>query len=330
MRKRNKLPFEEIERKVHIKKESSSDPAYGCIPEERSVEELLHSGIINLNKPSGPSSHQVSDYVQKILGIEKAGHSGTLDPKVVGVLPIALDKSTRVVQMLLKAGKEYVALMHLHKEISEEALQKCVEEHFLGKIQQTPPLRSAVKRRERTRRIYYLEILEVQDKDVLFRVGCEAGTYIRKLIHDMGLKLKIGAHMSQLVRIKAGPFTDEDWHSLHDLKDVYEFWKEGNEQLLRKIILPVEAAVAHLPKVWILDNAVDTLCHGADLKVPGVAKYHDFNVDVDVAVMTLKNELVCLGRSVEHSGFLKKNDKGRIVKTHKVFMERKTYPKFKL
>src|SRR3989344_2269983 len=110
------LPFERIQRRVLVKKESETNWDYGQNPEKRSVEELINYGIINLNKFSGPTSHQISDYVQKILNIDKSGHSGTLDPNVTGVLPIALGKATRIVQTLLKSGKEYVCLMHLHKQ----------------------------------------------------------------------------------------------------------------------------------------------------------------------------------------------------------------------
>ena len=319
----NFLPFEKAEKKLFIKKESTSEQ--GINPESRSVEELINYGIINLNKPRGPSSHQVSAYVQQILGIDKAGHSGTLDPHVTGVLPIALGKATRIVQTLLKAGKEYVGIMHLHTDIPDEEIKK-VAEQFTGKIEQLPPIRSAVKRRLRTREIYYLEILEIKGRDVLFKVGSEAGFYVRKWCHDFGLKLKTNAHMLQLIRTKAGPFKEKDWHSLHDLKDAYTLWKEKeDEEEIRKVILPIERAVEHLPKIWVMDSAVNTLCHGADLNVPGICRYNEFNEDQIVAIMTLKNELVCLADAVEHSSFIKNNDKGKIAKTKKVFMERNTY-----
>ena len=143
---------------------------------------------------------------------------------MTGVLPIALEKATRIVQILLKAGKEYICLMHLHKEISEQDIRETVKK-FTGEIKQLPPVKSAVKRQERFREIYYFNILEIQDKDVLFKIGCQAGTYIRKIVHDFGLSLNIGANMQQLIRTKAGPFTDKTWTTLHDLKDAYELYK---------------------------------------------------------------------------------------------------------
>src|SRR3989344_4634623 len=183
----NKLPFER-ERNVIVREEAETDPKHGKIPEERTVEENLDFGILNLNKLQGPTSHQVSDYVKKILKVKRAGHSGTLDPNVTGVLPIALNRGTRVLKTLLKAGKEYICLMHLHDDISEDKIRKAAIK-LIGKIIQKPPVRSAVKRVERTREVYYLEILEIDGKDVLFKVGCEAGTYIRTLCIQIGREL---------------------------------------------------------------------------------------------------------------------------------------------
>ena len=168
---------------VFVKKEAEG--LVGTYPAERTITELIQYGIVNIDKPKGPSSHQVSDYVQKILHIDKAGHSGTLDPAVTGVQPVALGKATRITQFLLTAAKEYVCLMHLHKEVPESSLRTTIQK-FVGKIQQRPPVKSAVKRVERTREIYEFEILEMKEKDVLFRVKCQAGTYIRVLCHNIG------------------------------------------------------------------------------------------------------------------------------------------------
>ncbi len=321
------LPFERRRAKILVKRQAETDPAFGCSPEKRPTDVLVNYGIINLNKPAGPTSHMVADYVQRILHIDKAGHSGTLDPGVTGVLPVALGRATRVVQILLIAGKEYVGVMHLHDEVPTKELETAIKK-FVGTIMQMPPLRSAVKRQLRQREIYYFDVLEVQGKDVLFKVGCEAGTYIRKLCHDLGIALKVGAHMATLQRTKAGPFTDEDYITLQDLEDAYWYWKnENNDKLLRHCIKPVEAGVAHLPKVWVQDSAVDTICHGATLKVPGIVK---LDADVDkgkhIAIMTLKNELVALGEAQHTAEELLTLERGEAVKTHKVFMLPGTYP----
>ena len=321
------LPFEKIKRNVLIKKESKTNPELGCNPAERKTEEIINYGVVNINKCQGPTSHQVSDYVQKILHINKSGHSGTLDPNVHGVLPVALGRSTRIVQILLKSGKEYVGIMHLHKDIDEKKVSETIKKYFTGKIKQIPPLKSSVKRVMREREIYYFDILEKQDKDVLFIVGCQAGTYIRKLIHDLGQKLKVGAHMLELRRIKAGPFKEETSFTLQDLTDAYHFYKkENNEKFLRKIIQPVENAVKHLPKIWIFDTTIDSLCHGADLNIPGIGKLNDkIKANDKVAVMTLKDELVALGIAKLDSEEIMEKEKGLAVKTDKVFMKTETY-----
>lgn len=165
-------------KQVFIKKEEKGE--LGKPPEERTPEELINYSIVNIDKPKGPTSHQVSDYVQRILGIAKAGHSGTLDPQVTGVQPIALGRATRITQFLLTAPKEYVGIMHLHQEVEEKTLRETIQK-FIGKIKQLPPVKSAVKRVEREREIYEFEILEIKGQDILFRVRCQAGTYIRKL-----------------------------------------------------------------------------------------------------------------------------------------------------
>jgi H/ACA ribonucleoprotein complex subunit 4 len=316
-----------LKRKILMKKEAKTDAKLGCKPEDRATKEIINYGVVNINKCQGPTSHQVSDYVQKILHINKSGHSGTLDPHVHGVLPVALGRATRIVQMLLTSGKEYVGIMHLHKDVGQEKLKEAIKRNFTGKIKQIPPLKSSVKRVKREREIYYFDILEKQGQDVLFIVGCQAGTYIRKLIHDLGQKLKIGAHMLELRRTKAGPFNEETLFTLQDLTDAYYFYKkESNDKFLRKIIQPIENAIAHLPKIWVFDTTVDTLCHGADLNIPGISKLSDSIFENDaVAIMTLKNELIALGTAALNSDDILKKKKGMAIKTEKVFMKAETY-----
>ncbi len=323
-----RLPFEKITRKILVKKESKSSSSYGCNPNKRSVEELLKYGIVNIDKPKGPTSHQVSAYLQKILEIKKAGHSGTLDPAVTGCLPTALSRATKVVQTLLTTGKEYVTLMHLHKPHHDfEIYQSC--EKFVGKIRQMPPIKSAVKRQWRDRTIYYLKILEIKDQDVLFVVGCEAGTYIRKLVHDIGKDLGSGAHMAELRRTKAGPFNETTLVTLQDVADAYHYYKEEqDESKIRNVIQPMENAVAHLPKIWITDTTIDAICHGANLAMPGIAKLHEgIEPDQLVVIMSLKDELVAYGRAQYNSQKILSLQKGFAVNVMKVFMEPGTYPK---
>lgn len=321
----DQLPFESKKRKILIKKESGTDPNLGCDPNKRPTEQLLNYGIVNIDKPKGPTSHQISAFVQKILDIKKAGHSGTLDPAVTGVLPIALGRATRIVTNLLKAGKEYITIMHLHKLVEEEKIRQ-VMSSFVGKIKQMPPIKSAIKRRWRFRSIYYIEILEIDSQDILFRVGCEAGTYIRKICHDLGQKLGTGAHMAELRRTKAGPFDESTLVTLQNLTDAFWYWKnENNEELIKKYIQPMENAVQHLPKIWVIDSAIESITHGRDLAIPGISRLEEFEKDETIAILSLKGELIATGIAMINSSHVMKEEKGIVVKTDTVFMLPGTY-----
>ncbi len=293
----------------------------GKTPSKRTTKELLQYGIINIDKPKGPTSHQVSDYLQKIVGISKAGHSGTLDPGVTGVQPIALGRATRITQFLLTAPKEYICVMHLHKSIEEKEIRDCCAS-FVGKIQQLPPIKSAVKREVRTREIYELEILEIDRQDVLFRVKCQAGTYIRRLCDDIGKRLECGAHMAELRRTQAGPFTESDnLVTLQDVQDAMYYYKEGNDTYLRHCIQPIENALGHMKKVWIYDSAITSLSHGRDLAAPGISKLENFKRGENVAILTLLGELVAIGVAQMSAVEANTQKKGVVIDVSKVFWQ---------
>ncbi|MBW3017634.1 RNA-guided pseudouridylation complex pseudouridine synthase subunit Cbf5 [Candidatus Woesearchaeota archaeon] len=318
----NKLPFEKKKRKILTRQKAKG--ALGIKPDERPVEQLFNYGIINIDKPAGPTSHNVSAYVQQILGIKKAGHSGTLDPNVTGCLPVSLGNATKVNTALISAGKEYVCVMRLHKHVELKDLKKALKK-FVGKIKQQVPHKAAVKRQVREKEIYYIDLLEVKDREVLFIAGCQAGTYIRMLCHDIGVELKCGAHMQELRRTKAGPFNEKTLVTLNDLRDTYIMWKESNEdklkyeKKLKQYLLPVETAVEHLPKMWCVDEAVKHIKHGRSLMCEHIAKLNDgIEKDSDVAVLSLKGELICLGKSNFNSIDLQKK-KGPGVKPVRVF-----------
>jgi H/ACA ribonucleoprotein complex subunit 4 len=322
------LPSEKV-RSVIVKKKGKTDPTYGCAPESRPLDMYLRLGAINLDKPSGPTSHEVVAWVKNILQIEKAGHSGTLDPKVTGILPVLLGDATRVMDMLLLAGKEYICLMHVHKPLPRKrVLEMCKE--FEGPIYQKPPLKSSVVKQLRIRTIYYLNILEIEEQHVLMQVGCEAGTYMRKLCYDIGLALGTGANMEELRRSKAGPFReDRTLVTLHQLKDAYVIWQEtGDEKELRRVIQPVEVALRHLPKLVISDNAVDAVCHGAPLAAPGLLSLEtEINRGDDVAMFTLKGEAVGLAKAELSSSEMLASQTGIVARTERVIMEPGTYPR---
>ena len=309
-----------MQRQIFIKKAAEGE--YGKAPSERTADELINYGIVNIDKPKGPTSHQTSDYVKKILHIDKAGHSGTLDPAVTGVQPVALGKATRITQFLLTAPKEYVCLMHVHQEVDEKIIKETIGQ-FLGKIRQLPPIKSAIKRVERTREIYEFEIIEIKGKDVLFRVKCQAGTYVRKLCFDIGKKIGTGAHMAELRRTQAGPFTENDnLVTLNDLQDAYHFQvQENNSKYLMHCIQPIENALKHIPKCWILDTTLQSVSHGRDVAIPGISKLENFRKGEAVAVMTLKEELVAIGEATMSGVEINTQPKGIAIQVKKVFME---------
>lgn len=210
------------------------------IKQKKSLKELLEFGVINIDKPSGPTSFNISDFVRKQLDLRKTSHFGTLDPKVTGVLPIALNRACKLTGYFLGEDKEYVGVMRLHENVELEKINSMIKNKFLGKIMQMPPVKSRVKRQIRPREIYSFELIEKDEKDVLFRVKCEGGTYIRKLIDDLGSELGVGAHMLELRRVSAGIFDESFSVDLYEFEKAVEEYKKGNEEMLRNIIIPAE------------------------------------------------------------------------------------------
>ncbi len=317
----------EIGESFYVKEEAKTDEKYGIYPYKRPIEEYIKKGFVCIDKPMGPSSHEVVVWVRRILGVKKTGHAGTLDPRVTGVLPVFIEDATKLVRFLQGSQKEYVALMRLHSDASKKEVEKTLR-LFTGKIYQRPPLKSAVKKRLRVREIYGIDLLEVEGRDVLFKVKCEAGTYIRKLCTDVGEVMGTGAHMQELRRIKTGHFDESMCYTLHDLLDAYVMWKEeGEEKYLREIVKPMELAVVHMPKIVVKDTAVDAICHGANLMAKGVA-YVEKNVkpNRDVAIFTLKHELVAIGKAKKSAEDIVKMRCGEVVNIERVVMERGVYP----
>ncbi len=314
--------------KFLIKEQECSLLPYGCYPGSRPIDQLIKNGIIIIDKPRGPICFQIDRWIKQILNIKKASHGGTLDPYTSGVLVIALENATKLMPVLLKSKKEYITVMHLHHEVSKQKIKKVCNE-FLGKIKQIPPKKSAVARKEREREIYYLEIIEIEGRNVLMRVGCEAGTYIRKLCDSIGKKLGCGAHMAELRRTKSGIFTEDKAVKLQDLVDAMAVYRESsNENYLREIILPQELVMETTGNVLIKDSAIDTVCNGAPLAVGGLIWIKEGIEKGDlVGIFSLKGELVAFGKAFMSSEEMFKSKKGLAVKTDKVLMARGTYPK---
>ena len=309
---------------------SSTSAPYGTPPSMRSVQDLLKSGVIIVNKQAGPSSHQVAAWLRDSFELDATGHGGTLDPNVTGVLPVSIGRASKVIKVLQESSKEYICNLKLSKNPGRKELDK-VFAKFVGPIYQIPPFQAAVKRELRIRRIYDLEILEHSSKSVLFRVECEGGTYIRNLCDDIGSILGTKGVMEQLIRTKSGPFNLEDSFSLIEAHDTYQDWKSSsNDELMKKLLRPLEDMLVNLPKIEVKDSAVDAICHGADLAIPGIsAVSNELRRGQLVSLLSGQGECIALGRATIDGKEIinKKNEKGKAVKLERVIMERGTYPR---
>lgn len=290
-------------------------------PEERSVEELLNFGVVNLDKPAGPSAHQVAGWVRDMADVDRAAHAGTLDPKVTGCLPMLLGDATRLAQVFLVGTKEYVSVLELHG-LPPADLDSVVAE-FETDVYQKPPRKSAVSRRLRSRRLHDLDVIEVQDRRALLRIRCESGTYIRKVCHDLGLALGTGGHMGDLRRTATDPFDDSTLVTLQDLADGLA-WARGedgevDESFLREIVAPAEEALVHLPSVTIAESAAEQVAQGAPVYAPGVIEADDdlsARDDRLLACYTPDGSAVCLG----HMAGDPDADEGEVVSLERVLV----------
>ncbi|MFQ6010660.1 MAG: RNA-guided pseudouridylation complex pseudouridine synthase subunit Cbf5 [Nitrososphaerales archaeon] len=317
------------EEKMTTLDEDVTDEQHGKDPYSRKMSDLLDYGLICADKPSGPTSHEVVAWVRRMLDLGKAGHSGTLDPMVTGLLPIGLGHGTKALTTLLLGAKEYVAVARLHSPVDDRKLLRVLSE-FTGEIYQTPPQRAAVKRVRRTRTIYSDELVERQGNLLVLKILCQAGTYVRKLVYDIGEVLGPGATMIELRRTRVSNLNDgEGLVRLHDLYDAVSRFKEsGDESGLRKVVKPVEASLTHLKSVIIRDSAIEAICQGAQLAVPGLLKIsRDLEPEEPVAVYSQKGEVVAIGKAKMSSEAIHSSEKGIAFLTDRVIMKAGTYPK---
>lgn len=314
--------------KMAVLDEEPTDESHGWAPSSRPVREMLEYGLVPLDKPRGPTSHEVVAWTKRLLGVEKAGHSGTLDPPVSGLLPIGLGQATRALSLLLLFPKEYRGVMRIHSSVPRKQLDAVAEE-FTAEIFQRPPQRSSVSRQTRSRTIHEFELTESEGNLHMFRVLCQSGTYIRKLVYDMGEVLGVGATMVELRRTRVGPLSEErGLVTLHQLNDAMFRLKEGDEGPLRKLVMPIEASLAETGKIVIRDSAVDAICHGARLGIPGVLSISEgVKKDDTVAIMSAKLELVAIGKALLSSDEVQSLHRGLASTTERVVMKAGTYPR---
>lgn len=269
------------------------------IKQNKSVSELLEFGILNIDKSSGPTSFKTSEFVKKTLNLRKTSHFGTLDPKVTGVLPVALNRACKLSGYFIGKEKTYIGIMRLHEDIDLEKVKQIIKKKFLGKIIQTPPVKSRVKRQARQREIFEFEILEKTNKDFLFKTRVEAGTYIRKLIDDLGRELGIGAHMLELRRTQACIFSEEDkeFLNLYDLEKAVEEHKKGNSEQLKKYIIPGEIISELYPVVKIKPDNLTQIFTGKPIKNTDLKNKSDLKIN--------KDEIICIFQEDKFIGMYK-------------------------
>ena len=314
--------------KMVVVDEEPVDPEHGWDPRARPVEVILDYGLIALDKPRGPTSHEVVAWVRKMLGVDRAGHSGTLDPAVSGLLPIGLGQGTKALSLLLLFPKEYRGVMRIHSTVPAKQLEAVVAE-FTGGIFQRPPQGSSVSRQVRSRMIYELGLDEAKGNLHLFRCLCESGTYIRKLVYDIGEVLGVGATMVELRRTLVGPLKESDgFVTMHQLSDAVFRLQGGDESALRALVKPIEDSLGATTKIVIRDSAVDAICHGARLGVPGVLSMSAGISKGDILVlMSAKGELVAIGNAMLSADEMASLKKGLACSTDRVIMKQGTYPK---
>ncbi|CAD6216952.1 unnamed protein product [Miscanthus lutarioriparius] len=304
----------------------------GHSPLKRPLAEHLRYGVINLDKPSNPSSHEVVAWIKRLLRVEKTGHSGTLDPKVTGNLIVCVDRATRLVKSQQGAGKEYVCVARFHAAVPDTARVARALEALTGAVFQRPPLISAVKRQLRVRTIYESKLLEHDPERHLavFWISCEAGTYVRTLCVHLGLLLGVGAHMQELRRVRSGILGEQDnMVTMHDVMDA--IWSLDNykdESYLRRVVMPLEVLLTSYKRLVVKDSAVNAICYGAKLMIPGLLRFeNDIETGEEVVLMTTKGEAIAIGIAEMTTAVMATCDHGAVAKIKRVVMDRDTYPR---
>ena len=316
--------------KLNVRTGHYTPMPYGCSPLSRPLDQHLLYGIMNLDKPVNPSSHEVVSWIKRILRCDKTGHSGTLDPKVSGCLLVCLNRATRLVKAQQGAGKEYVAVVRFHANPGSEANVRKALDALTGALFQRPPVIAAVKRQLRIRTIYQSKLLDYDAEKftAVFWASCEAGTYVRTLCVHLGLVLGAGAHMQELRRVRSGCLGESDnlvtMHDVLDAQHVYDSARD--ESYLRRTVMPLERILITYPRIVVKDSAVNALCYGAKLMIPGVLRFENgIEVGSEIVLMTPKGEAVALAIAQMTTAVIAGIDHGTVATIKRVIMERDTY-----
>jgi len=301
---------------------------HGKIPSERGLQALMEAGVILVDKPPGPSSHQLASWARDILGLKRLGHGGTLDPFATGALTLLLGKATRLTEVVLSGNKTYIAILKIDSSISSKQVKEVLE-RFSGEVYNVPPLESAVKIRVRTRVIQEIKLLESDQEDGLHTVSvsCQAGTYIRTLARDIGLMLGTPCVLSELHRHSTGSFEQSSLCTMQQLADAAMLAEEGDEEALCRLIAPVERILGSIPGVWVRDSAIASICHGAPLAVPGVVSLDsDMSPGDKTVIWSSKGEAVAVGEMIVGSSDVPNMTEGELIKPKIVLMDKDEYP----
>ena len=313
---------------IILEKDAKTSPDHGTIPSERTIEQLLESCFILLDKSPGPSSHQVSAWARDMMGLEKLGHGGTLDPFASGLLPLLSGKAMRLTGKILTHDKSYLALFKFGKELDRNEIEDKMA-MLTGKVYNVPPEISAVRVQVRTRKISKFDILDFDGTSLLTHIECEAGTYVRTMARDLGLLLDTPVELKELRRPTSGEFSLSQSITMQQLADAYWLWQEkGEEDAMLRILHPIEDMLSDLPRVVVKDGAAAALSHGAPLLRPGVVSIdEDLKVGSEVLLVTMKGEAVAIAKMSQNSKVIPDMNQGEVAKPNCVLMKEDTYPR---
>jgi H/ACA ribonucleoprotein complex subunit 4 len=306
----------------------TTDTAFGTNPDERTLEQRLASGFILIDKPAGPTSHQLAAWARDLLGLERLGHGGTLDPFATGVLPLMAGRCMKITNKILKHNKTYIAVFRFKERPDEQVLRETMAS-MTGRIYNVPPEISAVKVQVRTRTIHAFELLDVDEQDVVARITCEAGTYIRTMARDMGLMLNTPVTLKELRRESSGMFDLKDCITMDQLADAVWLWKEcGQEEALSAVVHPIEKLLVDVPRCQVKDSAVAALAYGAPLLRPGIVSIpQNLKKGTELMVASMKGEAVGFVRLKVDSNEIATLDAGEVARPSMVLIDTEVYPR---
>jgi H/ACA ribonucleoprotein complex subunit 4 len=295
-------------------------------PFPAAVRERIQQGAFLLvDKPRGPTSHQVAAWVRDLLGVERAGHAGTLDPHVSGLLWVGVGPALKLLPLLLDFPKRYVGVIDLHGRVPATELAAVLAE-FQGPIFQTPPVRSAVRRERRVRTIYRLTLLEREGPHLLVDVTCESGTYIRSLAVDIGEALGVGAHLAELRRIGTGPFKEQQSTSLHALADAVAQAHEGAPDALLAMLHPIEEVRREFPQVLLKPGAAAAVAHGAGVARGGIRSVsRPFPEGAQVVLIAPDGAFLGIGEARVASDRFSSMPHGWVIESRRVMVDSANY-----